>query len=128
MKALLDTHTFLWWVTDSPQLSERVRAMMAEGANEFFLSAASGWEIVIKAQLGKLELPTFPERFIVEQVEINRFSSLPIRLDHALRVYALPHHHRDPFGRILVAQAQVEGLPILSADSQIARYPVEVIW
>ena len=128
MRALLDTHTFLWWITDRPQLSARAREIISDGSNELFLSAASGWEIAIKAQLGKPELPDDPEHFIVEQLALNAFTSLPIRLDHALHVYALPRHHRDPFDRILIAQCQLENLPILSADPQIARYPVEVLW
>ena len=128
MRALLDTHTFLWWITDRPQLSARVREIIGDGGNELFLSAASGWEIAIKAQLGKLELPDDLGRFIIEQLALNAFTSLPIQMDHALRVYTLPRHHRDPFDRILVAQCQLENMPILSADPQIAQYPVKVLW
>ena len=128
MRALLDTHTFLWWITDRPQLSARVREIIGDGGNELFLSAASGWEIAIKAQLGKLELPDDLGRFIIEQLALNAFTSLPIQMDHALHVYTLPRHHRDPFDRILVAQCQLENMPILSADPQIAQYPVKVLW
>jgi PIN domain nuclease of toxin-antitoxin system len=128
MKALLDTHTFLWWITDDPQLPPRVREIISGGDNALFLSAASGWEITIKARLGRLRLPDNPERFIIEQLSLNAMTSLPIQLSHALHVYALPTYHRDPFDRILVAQSQLEKLPILTADPQIARYPVEVIW
>ncbi len=109
-------------------MSARAREVISDGSNELFVSAASGWEIAIKAQLGKLELPDDPERFIVEQLALNAFTSLPIRLNHALHVYAFPRHHRDPFDRILIAQCQLENLPILSADPQIARYPVEALW
>ena len=127
MRALLDTHTFLWWITDDAWLSAGVRDVVVVG-NELLFSAASGWEIDIKAQLGRLDLPTPLDRFVVEQLATNGFAPLPIRLEHALRVNELPNQHRDPFDRILIAQAQAEGLPILSADPQIARYDVQVIW
>lgn len=128
MRALLDTHTFLWWIVDQPRLSPQVRALLEDGANEFYLSAASGWEIAIKAQLGKIELPDDPAPFIAEQLALNAFVELPVRLNHALHVCKLPFLHRDPFDRLLVAQSQLEDLPILSADPQLARYPARVIW
>lgn len=128
MNALLDTHTFLWWIDDAPQLSQRAREVISDGRNAIFLSAASGWEIAIKARLGKLKLPDEPERFIPGQLTANAFRSLPIQLSHALHVYTLPSHHRDPFDRILVAQSLLEGMPILTADPQITRYPIRVIW
>jgi len=128
MKALLDTHAFLWWITDDPRLSSRVRELTGDSTNTLFLSAASGWEIAIKAQLGKLQLPDNLERYIADQLSLNGFESLPIQLRHALHVYSLPDLHRDPFDRILVAQSQLEQLPILTVDPQIARYRVEVIW
>ena len=125
---LLDTHAFLWWIADDPRLSRRAREVFAEGRNELLFSAASGWEIAIKAGLGKLEVPEDIEEFIDEQLSKNAFRALPIRLSHALRVNSLPDHHRDPFDRLLVAQSVLEGLPILSADPQVALYPVEVVW
>ena len=128
MKALLDTHAFLWWITDDPRLSSRVRELTGDSINTLFLSAASGWEIAIKAQLGKLQLPDNLERYIADQLSLNGFESLPIQLRHALHVYSLPDLHRDPFDRILVAQSQLEQLPILTVDPQIARYGVDVIW
>jgi PIN domain nuclease of toxin-antitoxin system len=128
MKALLDTHAFLWWITDDPRLSSRVRELTGDSINTLFLSAASGWEIAIKAQLGKLQLPDNLERYIADQLSLNGFESLPIQLRHALHVYSLPDLHRDPFDRILVAQSQLEQLPILTVDPQIARYEVDVIW
>lgn len=128
MKALLDTHTFLWWIIDSPKLSSRVCEIISDGNNDLFLSAASGWEIAIKTQLGRLQLPDDLERFISDQLTANAIQSLPIQMGHALHVYTLPSHHRDPFDRMLVAQAQLEDLAILSADSRVAQYPVEVIW
>lgn len=128
MRVLLDTHAFLWWITDDPRLSERARKIIGDGKNRLYLSAASGWEVAIKAALGRLKLPDAPERFIPEQLALNAIETLPVRMSHALHIYSLPRHHRDPFDRLLVAQAQLEKLPILTADTQIARYPVEVIW
>lgn len=128
MKVLLDTHVLLWWITDSDRLSERARQVMEDGANELYFSAGSGWEIAIKARLGKLRLPEEPERFIAEQLNLNAILPLPVHMSHALRVYNLPEHHRDPFDRLLVAQAQLEDLPILTSDSIIADYDVRIIW
>ncbi len=128
MRALLDTHAFLWWITDDPRLSAHAREIIGDGGHVLFFSAASGWEIVIKAQLGRLQLPDKADSFILEQLSANAFNSLPIQLSHALHSYTLPNHHRDPFDRMLVAQSQLEGLPILTADPLISQYQVEVIW
>ena len=128
MKVLIDTHVFLWWITNDPRLSPRAREIIADSANVVFLSAASGWEIAIKAKLGRLRLPDEPERFILKQLELNAIEVLPVQMSHALHVYALPYHHRDPFDRLLIAQARLEKVPILTADPQISRYEVEVIW
>jgi PIN domain nuclease of toxin-antitoxin system len=126
MRALLDTHTFLWWINDDPRLSERCREIIANGSNEVLFSAVSAWEIAVKSRSGRLVLPSATEPYIREQVSRNRFEVLSIDLAHALRVARLPNHHKDPFDRMLVAQAQVENLTILTADSEIARYPVRV--
>ena len=128
MKALLDTHTFLWWITDSPKLPSRVGEIISDGENELFLSAASGLEIAIKVQLGRLKVPEDLERFIPEQLRINNIKTLPIEMSHALHMRSLPAYHRDPFDRMLVVQAQAENLPILTADPLISKYQVEVIW
>ena len=128
MKALLDTHTFLWWITDQPRLPQGVRAIIENGGNEIFVSAATGWEIIIKFQLGRLILPDDPETYLMDQIQRNAFQTLPIRIDHSLHLLALPSLHKDPFDRMLIAQAQFEHLSILTSDKQIARYPVEVIW
>jgi PIN domain nuclease of toxin-antitoxin system len=128
MKVLLDTHTFLWWITDNPKLSSHVSKIIGDGRNELFLSAASGWEIAIKAKLGRIKIPDKPEQFVSEQMVANAIQGLPIQISHALHIYNLPYHHRDPFDRMLVAQAQLEGLPILTDDPQISQYPVKVIW
>lgn len=128
MKALLDTHTFLWWITEDPKLSSRVRRIISNIENEIVISAVSGWEMVIKAQIGRLKFPEDPVRFIQSQIQLNAFISLPIEMKHVFQVFILPDYHKDPFDRLLIAQAQVEGLPILTADSQISRYFLEVIW
>jgi PIN domain nuclease of toxin-antitoxin system len=114
MRALLDTHTFLWWITDNPSLPDRVCEIISDGKNDLFLSAASGWEMAIKANLGKLQLPDNLESFISEQLIINATASLPIEMHHALYVYTLPDYHRDPFDRLLIAQAILENLPIIT--------------
>ncbi|MDP8972784.1 MAG: type II toxin-antitoxin system VapC family toxin [Actinomycetota bacterium] len=128
MRLLLDTHAFLWWIGDDPRLSERAREVFSDGNNDLIFSAASGWEIAIKARLGRLRVPGDLSAYLFGQLTENYISVLPVQLSHALRVHALPDHHRDPFDRLLVAQAIVEETPLLSADPWIARYPVEVVW
>jgi PIN domain nuclease of toxin-antitoxin system len=128
MRAILDTHTFLWWNTDDPQLSATVRAIISDGANEIFLSASSAWEIAIKAARGRLSLPDPPEKYVAERLTLHRFQGLPVHLSHALRVYSLPDLHRDPFDRLLIAQSQLEKMPILTKDGNIHKYEVEAIW
>lgn len=113
---------------NSSQMSSTAQTLVAERNNQIIFSAASGWEIAIKAQLGKLQISGQPESFIANQLAINSFEVLPIQLDHALRIYHLPNHHKDPFDRILVAQRQIFNLPILTFDSKIAQYGVNVIW
>lgn len=128
MKAILDTHAFLWWIADSPQLSERVRDLLGDGDNEILFSAASAWEIAVKCGLGKLDLAKTPDKFIPEQLRANAFLPLPIELSHALCVYNLPLHHRDPFDRILVAQSILEGAPLVTRDEKLDLYDVETLW
>jgi PIN domain nuclease of toxin-antitoxin system len=128
LRALLDTHAFLWWITDDSRLSERAREFISDGENELLFSAASGWEVAIKAGLGKIELSEDLERFLTEQLHRNAVGVLPVNLGHAMGVYGLPDHHRDPFDRLLVAQCVSERLPLLSRDTAFQRYPVEVIW
>jgi len=128
MRVLLDTHAFLWWIADDPQLSPRARQIMEAADTEPFLSAASGWEIAIKSRLGKLRLPPDLQGFVAQQLQINSIQVLPIQITHALHVATLPDHHRDPFDRILVAQSQLELLPILTGDPLITQYAVTTIW
>ncbi len=128
MKALLDTHAFLWWISDDRRLSDRAREFIGDGRNELFFSAASGWEISIKAGLGRLEVPGDLQRFIADQLSRNAIKVLPIYLSHTLHTRVLPDHHRDSFDRILASQAILEEMPLLSADPKISHYPVEVVW
>ncbi len=128
MRLLLDTAPFLWWITDNDRLSERARELLGDADNEVWFSAVSSWELVIKAALGRVRLPEKAERFIPKHLAINGFQILPIHLRHTLRVAGLPDHHRDPFDRLLVAQALVEGLTLLSTDRQFSRYAAPVVW
>ena len=128
MKVLLDTHAFLWWITEDQRLSERAREVISDGGNELFFSVASGWEIAIKAGLGRIEIPKPIARFLMDQLRLNRIEVLAIQLSHALCIYELPLHHRDPFDRMLVCQARVEKMPILTSDAAFAGYDLEVVW
>ena len=125
---MLDTHAFLWWITDDPRLSLKVRDLIADGQNELFLSAASAWEIAIKAQIGRLHLSDKPDVLIPDQLSRNSIQALPIHFRHALHVFDLPNHHRDPFDRMIIAQAELENLPIISSDKIFNQYGVEVVW
>ena len=127
MRLLLDSHTFLWWVKDDPALGRRARAAIADADNECFLSHASIWEMAIKASLGKLRLPSTVERFVVEHCEANSFHLLSITLAHIAAVEGLPFHHRDPFDRLLVAQARHETMTLVSRDASLKGYGVPVI-
>ncbi len=128
MKLLLDTHIFLWWVSDDPQLSTKARVLIGDGHNTLYWSAASSWEVSIKYALGRMPLPEAPEQFLPVEIGKNRLESLPIIDAHAFQAGQLPHHHRDPFDRMLVAQAQVESLALLSNDQQLNHYDVEIHW
>lgn len=128
MKALLDTHAFLWWITDNPLLSSGARAVIESPDNAIFFSAASGWEIATKVGIGKLPLPGPPNIFIPQQLNLNNITALSIEMQHALHVHTLPMHHRDPFDRILIAQSQLENMPIITSDPLIVQYNVKTIW
>ncbi len=124
MRALLDTNAWLWMTVASERLGPRTRALLADSANELFLSVVSAWEIVIKAQLGKLRVGAAPEDFVRTRLRLQSIASLELSLDHVLAVAHLPTHHRDPFDRAIVAQAQSEGLILVSGDRQLESYPV----
>ena len=127
MRILLDTQCWLWLVSAPARLSERARSLVASTDTELYLSAASAWEIAIKYALGKLRLPEPPARYVPSRLEATRVSAMSIELGHALAVATLPRHHRDPFDRLLIAQAQLEDLPILTADPVFASYDVATI-
>jgi PIN domain nuclease of toxin-antitoxin system len=128
MRILLDTCTFLWIITDDAGLSEAARAQYANPENEIVLSAVSGWEIAIKYSLNRLILPEPPDAYIPLQREKHRISFLPLEEEAVLHTIHLPIHHRDPFDRILVSQAIVHGMVILSPDKALHQYPARVMW
>jgi PIN domain nuclease of toxin-antitoxin system len=122
LRLLLDTHVLLWWLADDPALSKQARALIANEP-EVFASAASAWEIAIKRALGKLQAP----EDLLSVLEAGGIRGLPIDFQHAAVAGALPRHHDDPFDRMLVAQAQREGLTLLTSDPRISRYAVTVL-
>jgi PIN domain nuclease of toxin-antitoxin system len=127
MKYLLDTGVFLWSLDSFQKLNERARDVL-QGGQEIFLSAVSSWEIVIKAGLGKLDLPKTPSVLIPEAMGRMAFQALTISHPHTLAVEQLPNHHKDPFDRLLVAQALSEDMTLMTADPLCAKYPVNVLW
>ena len=127
MKVLLDTQTFLWMQSSPERFRESSRALLEDGETELYLSSVSSWEIAIKHSIGRLALPVPPEEYVPTRMESSNTLALGVQHIHALRTASLPLHHGDPFDRLLVAQAQIEKLPILSADRQLAQYEIEVI-
>lgn len=115
-------------MSESERLSPRARRAIRAGSNEVFLSAASAWEIAIKTRLGRLRLGADPETFVPDQMSRNALLPLPVLVAHALKVAALPDTHRDPFDRLLVAQAMVENLTLVSADRTLRAYGIDVVW
>jgi PIN domain nuclease of toxin-antitoxin system len=128
MHVLVDTHVFLWWVEGDRALPAKARAALANQENECLVSMASAWELAIKAGLGKLKLALPVERYVVEHVAANGFRMLDIRMAHVGRVETLELHHRDPFDRLLIAQALEEELPVVTADPIFRKYGVKRIW
>lgn len=128
MRVLLDTHSFLWFLTDDRRLSESALAIMQDPDNDVVLSMASLWEIAIKPTLKKLDLAKpFAELFPQEMID-NELGLLPILLKHLSILTTLPFHHRDPFDRLIISQAMVEELPVIGRDPAFAHYPVRLIW
>lgn len=121
---LVDTHALLWWLTDDAGLSDAAREALADPANDVLVSTASVWEIAIKRALGKLSAPDD----LPDHIEAQGFGWLPVGPEHAWRMRDLPRHHRDPFDRLLVAQALAERMPIVSADARLRAYGVETRW
>ncbi|MGQ0623626.1 MAG: type II toxin-antitoxin system VapC family toxin [Sporichthyaceae bacterium] len=125
MRILLDTHVWLWMLAAPERLSPAARTQVEDPAITLLLSAASSWEIAIKWGLGKLDLPEPPERYVPDRLRSSGVTALPVEHSHVLRVAELPRHHRDPFDRVLIGAALVEGVPIMSADRAFDPYPVE---
>ncbi|HEX4956115.1 MAG TPA: type II toxin-antitoxin system VapC family toxin [Thermoanaerobaculia bacterium] len=125
---LLDTHVWLWMNGEPERLRADVRERLVRADEDLFLSAASAWEIGIKVALGKLSLPEPPERYLPSRLTRHQVSSLAVQQIHGLQAAALPGHHRDPFDRLLVAQAQVDRLTLVTADGQLGSYDVELLW
>ncbi len=128
MKLLLDTHAFIWINEESPQLSEKVKTLFCAEENEIYLSIASAWEIQIKAQLGKLDLQIPIKELIDNNIKENKIRLLQISLSHIEHLEKLPLYHKDPFDRIIIAQAIVENLTVISLDNAFANYAVSTIW
>ena len=127
MRLLLDTQCWLWMQAEPDRFSPEARKLLLDPSNELFLSAASSWEIAIKYALGKLPLPEPPSTYVPSRMQSSGVIGLAIEHAHALHVESLPPHHRDPFDRLLVAQAQLEALPIMTADRVLASYSVTVV-
>jgi PIN domain nuclease of toxin-antitoxin system len=128
MKVLLDTHAFIWWYNEPAKLSLSASALFQNPAATLLLSVASVWEMQIKLQLGKLNFRVPLGDIIDAQLRTNAISVLPIALEHVLALQSLPPAHKDPFDRILVAQASVEGASLLSSDPIFSKYPVKILW
>ncbi|MBW2569724.1 MAG: type II toxin-antitoxin system VapC family toxin [Deltaproteobacteria bacterium] len=128
MKILLDTCAFLWIITDDPKLSQQARKLFIDLENEVYLSVASTWEIAIKYKLGKLPLPQPPQQYIPSKRKQHDIDSLPLDEDATLYLTKLPDLHKDPFDRILICQAVVAGLMILTPDELITQDPVRSVW
>ena len=128
MKFLLDTHTFLWSVLNQPELSSIAHDLIIDPNHDILLSPATYWEIAIKISIGKYQLPGPYEAWMNQQLLTNTFGILPITIAHTAIIINLPFHHKDPFDRLLIAQAIVENIPIISADGIFDSYPVDQIW
>jgi PIN domain nuclease of toxin-antitoxin system len=128
MNLLLDTVTFLWWVTDSPDLSARATDLIGDSSRRVFLSPVSVWEIVVKHTLGRLPLPEDPASFVPRLRADSGFEELPLGEEAVLQLLRLPALHRDPFDRMLLCQAIEHGLILVTPDEEMRRYPVRTEW
>jgi PIN domain nuclease of toxin-antitoxin system len=128
LRVLLDTHAFLWWVSDEKPLPRKAAKLISDEGNIIFVSHATVWEMAIKAAIGKLTLPEAAGTFVQKQCKLNRFQLLPISLEAISMIETLPLHHNDPFDRLLVAQCLDLKIPIISADAILTKYRVTRIW
>lgn len=125
MKLLLDSHAYLWWLADDPALSDAARVAISDPGNVVLVSAATIWEVEIKRALGRLDAGSAD---LVAEIEANRFAELPVRAAHAAAAARLPAHHGDPFDRMIIAQAQVDGLVCVTRDAAFDAYGVATLW
>ena len=128
MRLLLDTHVFLWARASDPRLSRKARSALLNDENELLLSVVSAWEIILKQQAGRLELEQPPAEYLESRVAESGATWLPLEFRHLRQLGRLPLHHRDPFDRLLVAQALAEGLTLVTSDVNIRRYKVPCLW
>ncbi len=128
MRFLIDTHCWIWAFAAPTKLNNTALGLIKSGENSVSFSAVSIAEIAIKVSIGKLTFPSPVKEFVTSGIEDSGMKTLPLYMHHALRVAELPLHHRDPFDRLLIAQAQAEGLPLMTADPEFAKYDVEIIW
>jgi PIN domain nuclease of toxin-antitoxin system len=128
MKYLLDTCTFIWFVSNSPELNITAKNIIEDENSEILLSIISIWEMSIKNSIGKLEFTKPFEEFIKGQVKLNEIEILELSKEHIFKVNTLPFHHKDPFDRLIIAQSMVENVPIISADPEFVKYPITLIW
>jgi PIN domain nuclease of toxin-antitoxin system len=127
MRLLLDTHTFLWYITNDPKLPRYAYDAIREKSNEAYLSVVSIWEALVKYQIGKLPLPAPADEYIKERQVAHRIATLALDVDAVARLLTLPSHHRDPFDRMLICQALQHSLTIVTSDDQLRRYPVAIL-
>ncbi len=128
MRYLLDTGVWLWSLWAPERISRKGRDVLADLSHEVFLSAVTSWEVAIKSAAGKLDLPEAPGTFVPRRMADQSLRPLLISHQHALAVFGLPDHHRDPFDRLLIAQANLEDMVLITADRMIEKYPVHVLW
>jgi PIN domain nuclease of toxin-antitoxin system len=128
MRLLLDTHTFIWFVTDAPQLSATAKTAIEDESNEKWFSIASVWEMAIKHSVGKMRFDLPVCRFVEQQMTLNSMALLPVTLSHLEVIATLPLHHRDPFDRLLISQSMVEDLMIVGADIAFDAYDIQRLW
>jgi PIN domain nuclease of toxin-antitoxin system len=128
MKYLLDTMVWLWSVGPTDKIGSAGLAVLTNGEEDLYFSAASSWEIAIKTKLGKFDLPEPPPRYVPKRLAEQGIQSLSVTQSHSLKVYDLPLHHSDPFDRLIIAQALAEGMAILTSDRAFKKYPVELVW
>ena len=128
LKYLLDTNVWLWSLFEPERMSRNARQLFADFSQEIFLSAATSWEVTIKVGTGKLTLPEQPATYVPRRMADQGLRPLPISHPHALGVFSLPDYHRDPFDRLLVAQARLESMVLVTADRVIEKYQVDILW